>query len=119
MYDTCTILCRDIVTGDYTERIGRCINELIALLSYRLYPWEELGIVHAYKVCTLVLCNNAVRNNLVAGLVFFKRELCTSRIEVCRKQCLCKNHSDRLSIVAVVCLHCDIVNLWTDTESCI
>ena len=116
MNDTCTIFSCHIVTWDNTESLGRSIYDILALLLHRLHPWEQLRVVHTYKVATLVLGNHLVWNNLVTGLIILERHLGTCRIEVCRQQWLGKNQSHRLAIVAVVCLHCNVVNLWTNTK---
>ena len=119
MHDTCTVLGSNVVTWNNTESVGRCINGLVTLLNHRLHPWIELCIVHANEVGTLILSNHAIRNHLVASLVLLKWELSAGRVEVRRQQWFCKYHGDRLTAVAVICLHCNIVNLWTYAECCI
>ena len=113
MNDTCTVLSSNIVTGDNAESLGRCINDILTLFLHRFHPWEQLCIVHTYEVTTLVLGNHLVRNNLVTRLVLFERHFSTGRVEVrCQKR-LCKHQCHRLSIVCIVCLHRNVVNLWT------
>ena len=119
MYDTCTILGCNIVTGNYTESIGRSIDNHVTILDKRFNPWEKLCVVHSNEVGTLILSNNAVRHNLVTGLVLPKWKFCTGRIEMRCKQCLRKNHCYRLACVAVICLYCNVINLWTHTKCCV
>ena len=116
MHDTCTVLGSHIVTRDDTERICRSVYDIVAILGNRFYPWEQLSIVHAYKIGTLVLTHNAIRNNLVTCIVLLHREFGTGRVEVSRQQSLCKHNCYGLTSVAIVCLHCNVVNLWTNAE---
>ena len=119
MHYTCTVFCSYIIAEDNTERIGRSIGHLVALLSYRLYPREKLCVVHTNEFLTFIFGNNLVGHNLVARLVVLECHIGTGGVEMSCKKRFGKNHCNRLSAIAVVCLNSNIFNLRAHTQGCV
>ena len=106
MNDTRSVLGGYIVARNYAEcTVGEWRNH-----------WQQLFVLHANEVRTLVVAYDTIRNNLIAGLVFVHRSELAFGFEICINTCRSHNSTYLLSVIAVICLHTYIVYLWTDTQ---
>ena len=70
VYDTRTVLCRHIVAGDDAESLGRCFLPVAFVVQLGgLHPRDELFVLHAYEVRTLILAYHLEGDQLVAWLI--------------------------------------------------
>ena len=117
MYDTRTILSGHIVAGDYAEGLCRSILPLSVLVNaHGFHPGEQLLILHAHEVGTLVLAHHLVGHELVAGLVVLECKVSSLGVEVHAEECLGQYHGHLLARVSVVGLHGHIVYLGAYAE---
>ena len=117
MYDTRTILCCNIISGDYAERLILGIYPItIGINLYGLNPRDKLLVVHTYQLGALPVTYNLERNELVARLVILQSDALCLLVEVSVEQWLGQYGGNLLACVAVVCTNCDIINLRTHAE---
>ena len=117
VYDTRTILSSHIVAGDNAEGLVRSILPVALLVNtHGLHPWEQLFVLHAHEVGTLVLAHHLEGHELVAGLVVLKCEVSSLGVEVHVHERLGQHHGHLLARVGVVGLHGHIVNLGAYAE---
>ena len=120
MYDTRTIFGSYIVARNDTERLSRSLFPAPVFGCFnRFYPRNQLFVLHAYQVCTLIFAYNLERNQLVARFVVFQRHAFRLLVEMSIKQRLGKNHSHLVTIVSIVSLYGYVVNLRAYTKSSI
>ena len=100
----------------------RCLYEICSIVIHllaRLHPRHQLLILHAHEVGTLEFSHDAVRHHLVAWLEFVHRKLCSFWLQIRIHKVLCHHGTDFLSVVWVVGLYANIINLWSHTKSCV
>ena len=69
VYDTRTVFGRYIITRDYTETFIAGSQTAVFGHIYRLYPRDELLVLHTYQVRSLVFTYNLERYQLVSRFI--------------------------------------------------
>ena len=143
MHDTGTVFCGHVVTGDDTESLalhlhemilailadkdflgmslGISIDELGLILSYflaGLHPFHQLAIVHSDELTAFHAVNDSPRADLL--LLVKGRQLTLFALlvglEISAQPSLCHDERHRLTVVGVVGLHSDIVDVGSHTQ---
>ena len=105
MYDTRTILSRHIVARDHPE----------SALT-RIYPRNELLIVHTNQLWSLPLAYYAKRNQLITRFVIRQSQIGSLRVEVSGKQILSQDRGHRHTSIGVVGLNSHIGDIRAHTK---
>ena len=143
VYDTSTVVGCYVVAEDYTESLALHLHKLVAsvltckhllwmclsifchelrsevvhLLAW-LHPRHKLLVVHSLEFCTLEVAGNAPWAHL---LLLVKRSQLAllallPRLQVSLDEVLSHNDGDRLTIIEIVCLNRNVVDLRTNAE---
>jgi len=108
MYDSGTIFCRYKVTCNNTERAFT-----------RVYPWDKLFIIHAYKFGTFPFGNDTVRNQLVALLVIRESQTGSLRVEIGVYTILPHDSRNRHTRIGIISLNSYVRDIWSDAQCCV
>ena len=103
MHDARTVVGGHVVASDYAESLVGCILEIaVGVHLHRLHPWEQLLIVHAHQVGTLIFSHHLERHQLVARLIVFERQPLGLLVKVVVKQRFCHDCRDFLAVISIV-----------------
>ena len=108
MYDTRTILSRHIIARDHTE----------SSLT-RIYPRNELLIVHTNQLWSLPLAYYAKRNQLITRFVIRQSQIGGLRVEVSGKQIFRQDRGHRHTGIGIVGLNGHIGDVRAYTKCCV
>ena len=83
---------------------------------HRLYPRQELCILHANQIRTLVLTHHLEGDELITGLIILQAQALGLGVEVVVEQRLGQYGSHLLAGIGVVGLHGNVINLGSYAE---
>ena len=120
VYDTCTIFGCNVVTRNHTESlIGSYFPRAIFCYRHRFYPWNQLFVLHTNQVSTFVLAYHFKWNQFITWLIVFQCKSFCLFIKMSVQQWFSQYHCHLFARITIVSLYSHIVNLRTDTQSCI
>ena len=117
VYDTRTVLDGDVVARNDPEGlVGGVVPVAVGIRLDGLHPRQQLLVVHAYEVGSLVFADNLERNELVAGLVLLEGETFGLLVEMGVEQRLGQYGGHLLTRVCVPGADGHVVDLRADAE---
>ena len=117
MHDTGTIFSRHIITRDYAEGlIGGVVPIALSIQLHRLYPRQQLSILHTDQLRTFVFAHDLEGNQFITRLVILQAQALGLGVEMVIEQGLGQHSSHLLTRIGIVGLNSHVINLRTYTE---